>query len=164
MLRDEILGTWRLVSCVLQDDQGGPVSYPLGPDAAGLIMYTADGYMSAQLMRPGRPDYDFPDATGATAAAAATAALGYLAYSGAYEVDEATGVIHHEVAVSLQPNWLNTAQLRRSTLDGDRLALSAEAPDYEGMKRATLVWARASSHGGTVAESPCETSGDTART
>jgi hypothetical protein len=33
----------------------GPITYPLGPDALGLMMYTGDGYMSAQLMRRGRP-------------------------------------------------------------------------------------------------------------
>ena len=66
MLRDKIVGTWRLVSYVAQDDRGGAASYPLGPDAVGLIMYTTDGYMSAQLMRPGRPGYDQPDTSGAT--------------------------------------------------------------------------------------------------
>jgi hypothetical protein len=25
----------------------GPITYPLGPDALGLMMYTGDGYMSA---------------------------------------------------------------------------------------------------------------------
>jgi len=29
-----------------KDNHGGPITYPLGPDALGLIMYTADGYMS----------------------------------------------------------------------------------------------------------------------
>jgi hypothetical protein len=40
MLREKILGTWRLVSYVEQDDRGGPVTFPLGRDAVGLIMYT----------------------------------------------------------------------------------------------------------------------------
>ena len=69
MLRDKIVGTWLLVSYVAQDDQGGPVTFPLGRDAVGLIMYTTDGYMSAQLMRPGRQDYDQPDTGGSTVAA-----------------------------------------------------------------------------------------------
>ena len=29
----------------------------MGEDVEGLIIYTADGYMSAQLMEPGRPAY-----------------------------------------------------------------------------------------------------------
>jgi hypothetical protein len=38
MLRDEIIGTWQLVSYVAQDDHGGPVTYRRGPDAIGLIV------------------------------------------------------------------------------------------------------------------------------
>src|SRR5580693_583507 len=53
---------------------GVPVTYPLGPDAEGLIMYTQDGYMSAQLMRSDRPDSDQPDTAGGTAAQHAAAA------------------------------------------------------------------------------------------
>ena len=56
MLRTEVLGAWELVSYTAQDTHSeGPITYPLGPDALGLIMYTADGYMSAQIMRPDRP-------------------------------------------------------------------------------------------------------------
>jgi hypothetical protein len=79
-LHDDIRGGWELVSYATQDDRGGPVTFPLGPDAVGLIMYTQDGYMSAQLMRPDRPDYDQPDTAGGTDAQHAAAAAGYLAY------------------------------------------------------------------------------------
>jgi len=146
MLRDKILGTWRLVSYVAQDDQGGPVTFPLGRDAVGLIIYTTDGYMSAQLMRPGRQEYDEPDTGGSTVQQAAAAAEGYLAYSGPYDVDEATGVIHHQVAVSLIPNWVETVQLRHSSLDGVRLTLTAETQLRSALIRSTLVWARARDH------------------
>lgn len=166
MLRDEIVGTWELISYVVQDDRGGPVIYPLGPDAVGLIMYTPDGYMSAQLMRPDRPDYDLPDIAGATTEQAATAAQGYLAYGGIYQVDESTGVIHHEVAVSLLPSWLNTAQLRHSTLHGNQLTLSAQVSAHGVTMRATLVWARTTSHATNraIEESPCETNFAAAQT
>jgi len=65
-LRDEIRGAWQLIAYVVQDDQDGPATHPLGPDAQGLIVYTHDGYMSAQLMRCDRPDYDQPDTGGGT--------------------------------------------------------------------------------------------------
>jgi len=145
-LHDDIRGAWELVSYTTQDDQGGPIGYPLGPDAEGLIMYTHDGYMSAQLMRVDRPAYDQPDTAGGTAAQHAAAAAGYLAYSGPYAVDEATGIVHHEVAVSLLPNWLGTVQLRHSSREADRLTLTAEAPLNDRTIRSTLVWARAPEH------------------
>ena len=62
---------------------------------------------------------------GATPEQRAAAAAGYVAYSGPFAVDELTGVLHHQVTVSLIPNWLNHTQLRHSTLDGDHLTLSA---------------------------------------
>jgi Lipocalin-like domain len=144
MLRTEVLGSWELVSYTAQDNHGGPITHPLGRDARGLIMYTADGYMSAQIMRPDRPAYDRPETDGGTPEQAEAAAAGYLAYSGPYTVDETTGVLHHHPWVSLLPNWLNLTQLRHSKLDGDRLTLSAitEAPD--GAETiSTLVWKRA---------------------
>jgi hypothetical protein len=147
MLRNAILGTWELVSYIAQDNHGGPITYPLGPDALGLIMYTADGYMSAQLMRPDRPAFDRPESDGGTPEQAASAAGGYLAYSGPFEVDESTGVVHHEVKVSLLPNWLNGTQLRHSNLDGDHLTLSATTNAPDGTQTiSTLVWKRAHEH------------------
>jgi hypothetical protein len=110
-------------------------------------MYTGDGYMSAQIMRPDRPAYDRPETAGGTPEQAEAAATGYLAYSGPFTVDENTGVLHHQPRVSLLPNWLNLTQLRHSRLDGDHLTLSAinEAPD--GAETiSTLVWKRAPQH------------------
>lgn len=147
MLRDAILGTWELVSYIAEDNHGGPVTYPLGADALGLIMYTGDGYMSAQIMRPDRPAFDSSESDGGTLEQAAAAAAGYLAYSGPFEVEESTGVVHHEVRVSLLPNWLNGAQLRHAKLDGDHLTLSAITESTAGRKIiSTLVWKRAAKH------------------
>jgi hypothetical protein len=113
----------------------------------GLIMYTADGYMSAQIMRPDRPAFDRPDTGGGTPEQAAAAAAGYLAYSGPFTVDENTGVLHHQPRVSLLPNWLNLTQLRHSTLDGDHLTLSAITTAPAGVETiSTLVWKRAPKH------------------
>src|ERR1700676_3384707 len=144
MLHDAVLGTWELVSYTAEENDGGPVTYPLGPDALGLIMYTGDGYMSAQIMRPDRPAFDRPETDGGTPEQAAAAAAGYLAYSGPFTVDENTGVLHHQPRVSLLPNWLNLTQLRHSTLDGDHLTLHAITTAPAGAETiSTLVWKRA---------------------
>ena len=147
MLRSAIQGTWELVSYIAQDNHGGPITYPLGPDALGLIMYTADGYMSAQIMRRDRPAFDRPDSDGGTTEQAAAAAAGYLAYSGPFEVDESTGVLQHQPRVSLLPNWLNGTQLRHATFDGDHLTLSAVTAAPDGSETiSTLLWKRAPKH------------------
>src|SRR5215470_9048332 len=126
MRRDQLLGAWRLVSFIAVDSDSGERSYPLGPDAAGFIMYTSDGYMSAQIMTPGRPNYDVADFSGGTQPQTVAAASGYMAYSGPYQVDERTGVVRHYLEVSLLPNWLKSLQVRHGSIDGDRLTLAAE--------------------------------------
>ena len=55
-LRDKLVGAWELVSYVERDSPDGPARYPHGEDAQGLIMYTPDGYMSAQIQSSGRPN------------------------------------------------------------------------------------------------------------
>ena len=53
-LRDQLVGAWELIeySAHLPNDPSNK-KYPMGPDAKGIIMYTPDGYMSAQLLTPG---------------------------------------------------------------------------------------------------------------
>ena len=139
MRRDDILGTWLLVSYAA--DSAGEHSHPLGADAAGIIMYTADGYMSAQLMRRDRPAYDKAITGGGSTAQMAAAASGYLCYSGPYTLDDT--VLHHQVDVSLLPNWIGGMQVRQAQLDGDTLTLSAVVTSREGSSSThTLVWRR----------------------
>lgn len=96
-------------------------------------------------MTRGRPVYDHPTAGGGSAGQAAAAASGYLAYSGPYSVDESTGDIHHQVTVSLLPNWLGHAQIRHSQLTGHQLTLSADTTLPNGATMlSTLLWTRAS--------------------
>jgi hypothetical protein len=106
-------------------------------------MYTQDGYMSAQIMTRGRPCYDRPVTDEGSLEQSAAAATGYLAYSGPYSVEGSTGEVHHQVMVSLLPNWLDHKQLRHSRLDGEQLTLSAETTLPNGTTMtSTLVWSR----------------------
>src|SRR6185312_585937 len=50
-LHDQLIGVWELVSYVEKPLNGAPPSYPMGERPMGIIMYTPDEYMSAQLMR-----------------------------------------------------------------------------------------------------------------
>ena len=51
-LREQLIGAWRLVSYIESPVDGSPKRFPMGEKALGIIMYTPDGYMSAQLMTP----------------------------------------------------------------------------------------------------------------
>ena len=143
-LRDAVLGAWELVSYTIADSPSGETTYPLGPNPVGLIMYTEDGYMSAQLMRQDRSAVEPPEPSGGTPAAESPFARGYLAYSGPFHVDEATGTLHHQVTVSLFPKWLGSTQLRCSRLEGDILTLSGTNTLANGVTSThTLLWRRA---------------------
>jgi hypothetical protein len=51
-LRERLIGAWKLVSYVEEPVDGSAPFYPMGEEPQGIIMYTPDGYMSAQLMHP----------------------------------------------------------------------------------------------------------------
>ena len=56
-LRSQPIGAWKLESYVEESVDGSKCFEPLGPTPRGIIMYTPDGYMSAQLAKPDRPDF-----------------------------------------------------------------------------------------------------------
>lgn len=143
MRRDDVVGTWELTSYTQRGGNSGSTVHPFGEDATGLLIYSADGYMSVQLMRAGRPLFDRPDTDGASAEQAAEAVTGYLAYCGPFDVVEATGALRHDVSVSLLPNWVDHPLLRDSALEGNRLTLTGTSTSADGTTTvSTLVWTR----------------------
>jgi hypothetical protein len=124
-LRDAVLGAWELVSFVARDTATGRERRPLGTAPRGLILYTPDGHMSAQLA-----DSDMG---------------GYVAYGGRFFADEATSTLHHGVTVSMMPDLLTQPQFRHASVDGDVLTLSATRTDDTGVTtHSSLQWRRAS--------------------
>ncbi|TWI20328.1 lipocalin-like domain-containing protein [Sphingobacterium siyangense] len=142
-LRDKLLGAWSLVSYEAKDESGN-ISYPMKNNCQGIIMYTADGYMSAQMMIPGRPAFKINDLSYATNEEFAAAASSYLAYSGPFYVDEDTQTLRHEMTISLFPNWLNQVQIRLVEIHGDKLHLGTEGPILINgkMQNTFLIWER----------------------
>jgi Lipocalin-like domain len=144
-LRDRLIGAWRLVDVVDEPVDGSPPHRPHGDRPIGLILYTPDGYMSAQIMARERAPVASADWSSLTPQEYAEEARGYFAYAGSYEVDEERGIVIHSVEVSLFPGWVGGAQVRVVQLDGDRLVLSAGSPVESGGKLVTtrISWLRA---------------------
>jgi hypothetical protein len=105
----KLIGTWRLVDW--QVTIGDRVVRPFGGSAVGLLTYTEDGRMTASLMREDRNRLDTSSFAGADALTRAGAAAGYISYAGSYEVrgDE----VHHDVELSLFPDWVGATQTRK---------------------------------------------------
>lgn len=141
-IREQLLGTWRLVSYYTEGTDACIV-YPMGQDVSGYIMYLHDGYMSANLMVPGRAPYTGGMANTATQAELAAAALGYFGYAARYEVDEPAQAVRHHIEVALAPNLLGSTQLRHVRFGGRRLILRGD-PVQIGERRAAhvITWER----------------------
>jgi Lipocalin-like domain len=123
-----MLGSWKLVRFETRDTATGAVRQPLGSDPRGLILYTEDGYMSAQLA-PGSGDAELSD---------------YIAYTGPFHVDEQAAIVHHEVAMATMADLLAAPQLRAVTIGTDTMTLAATMTDDTGTTtRSTLTWRRA---------------------
>jgi hypothetical protein len=141
--RSVLLGAWTLTSYVVVDDAGATIAAPLGEDPVGHLLYTDDGYVSAQLMRRDRPEFDVAATSGGSVEQTVAAARGYLAYSGPFDVDEATGTLYHHVDVSLLPNWTGGQQVRHGLLHDGLLVLSGDVSEEFGRAAtATLTWRR----------------------
>jgi hypothetical protein len=141
MESNPLIGTWRLVSWENRSVVDGEVSYPLGEDAVGYIMYSQDGYMFVAIMRPDRAKFAAEDLFGGGAEERAQAASTYVSYCGRYEFRGNTVV--HRVELSLFPNWIGIEQERLVEVTGNRLTLSTRPILLEGLQRtAHLIWER----------------------
>jgi hypothetical protein len=136
-----LVGAWRLVSWENWATDG-QVSHPMGSDAVGYLIYTAEGRFSVTISQGNRGRFSGEDLLGGTVQEKATAAESFVAYAGSYTF-EGHRVIHH-VELSLFPNWVGTEQQRFAELFEDTLILSANPMLLAGKQQAPrLVWKRA---------------------
>jgi hypothetical protein len=61
--KERLVGAWALTSYVVRDIKTGVEDRPFGERPLELLLYTPDGYMSAQLQRPERPLFADGDLT-----------------------------------------------------------------------------------------------------
>ena len=134
-----LIGVWKLVSADVIT--GDDVSYPLGKEANGYLIYTENGYMSAITTSANRPKFASGDSMRASAEEALEAVKTCVAYSGKYEI-RGDKVIHH-VAASFLPNWTGGRQERFFVLVDGRLKLSTPPTLVHGkLQIARLLWER----------------------
>ena len=135
-----ILGTWLLVSFQGRN-AAGKTRELMGAGANGLLIYTADGYMSAVISGGRRPSFASEDYRGGTPEETQAAFKTYMSYCGRYTLsgDEIT----HHVGMSMFPNWTGGEQRRFATLRGGALVLSTPPMRVAGEEWTyELVWRR----------------------
>jgi len=146
-----LLGAWTLVRWEIAYDDGRPSSLPYGADATGLILYTADGHMSACIARAARPPLSSESARSAPVPERLAAFESYFQYAGPYEIRRSphlpTGmqVVHH-AAMAMNPNFAGSQQVRNVEFDAaGHLTLSARdtVPGSAVVRHHRLIWKRA---------------------
>jgi hypothetical protein len=142
MLAEKIIGTWELVSCVSRTPDGTQ-SHPQGPDLRGIIIYSADGFVSVNLMPPGRQRSSRAALAQVDDHEAGHLLRGYFAYAGPYKVDESAGVIHHDMDLCLDPGMIGTPQPREARFIDGMLELSVPMSEMNGtLQSVHLLWRR----------------------
>jgi hypothetical protein len=139
-----LIGAWRLVSFTTSDADGAVRQY-WDERASGLIVYTADGRVSAQLYDARRPRLGTVWSRAAGPAAQA-AFVGMASYYGRYRIDAAKKTVTHTIEGAMSPDWIGTELVRGYRFLGPnrvelKVLTSADGP-VEGST--VLVWERAS--------------------
>ena len=140
----QLVGVWTLVAYT-DEYPGGEDTHPFSPQPQGFLIYTTDGFVSAQLMKPGRSAFHSSDWHHGTPEEYRESGSGFIAYCGRYEVDEEKGTVTHIPSVALLPNLIQGRQVRSIDLHGDRLTLrAAGTPIINGIPiTSRLDWKRA---------------------
>jgi hypothetical protein len=136
-----LVGTWRLVSVSVQDRTGARRPY-WDERPSGLIIYTADGHMAAQVYDSRRPVLGVPWES-ASPEAARTAFVGLSTYFGTYTVDPQAQTVTHTVEGAMVPDWIGSKLVRSYRfLDPDRVELGV-VPDAQVVASGlVLAWER----------------------
>lgn len=150
LAQNPLLGSWRLVRWEIAYSDSRPSTLPFGPGAVGLICYTADGHMSASIARADRPVLSSESVRSAPPAERLAAFDSFFQYAGPYELRRDPGlptgmqVVHH-VVMALNPNFLNTDQVRNVEFDAAgvlTLSASDTVPGSAVARHHRLVWQR----------------------
>ena len=133
-LRQKLIGAWKLESYTAYPLPGSRVqrpTFPMTKNVTGFIMYTPDGYMSAQMLIPGQQSFKRGEGEEAQWAEAGKR---FFAYSGPYYItNEGYGreeTLRHTFQCCNLPGWIGDIQVRTHHFeeDGEVLVLGSEEP------------------------------------
>ena len=140
---ESIVGSWRLVS-FLTADANGVFKEVWDDHPAGLIVYTADGHMAAQLYDARRPNIG-PLAIVTPLAQTQPTFHGLYTYFGTYKVDPAKRTVAHHVEAAMAPDWIGMTMDREYRfLTPTRMELRArnDPSGKPAVGAAVMVWER----------------------
>lgn len=127
-LKNELVGTWKLLSYIEVPIDGNDSLFPMGKKPYGILMYSAEGYMAVQVAKAERMLYKSNDKMMATGEEMVSSLQGYIAFSGRYSVDNNNALVSYSIQSSLFPNWTHQLQHRKIDFEGDVLYLKSTEP------------------------------------
>jgi len=123
------VGTWKLILMQLESPEG-EISYPMGHDASGLLMYDDNGNIALQVMRSGRPVIDVAK-PGLPPEDEKAIVSGYTALYGTYDVNEADKTITYHIQASLAPSLTGKDLVRSFEFIDNKLVIKTPPPKTE---------------------------------
>jgi hypothetical protein len=137
--KEDLYGTWRLVSDVRQDVSTGVRTDNLGKSPHGFLSYGRDGRMSAIVVADGRPKpADLAKLSDPDRAALFKT---MISYGGTFSFDGK--IVTHHVDISWNENWTGTDQIRNVRIEGRRLYITTNpqpSPIDGKMTIGILTW------------------------
>ena len=109
---DQVVGTWKLVSYVVEVKATGEKMMVMGDNPSGYVIFNPDNRVFFVLTGDGRK----PAKTDAERAALLNT---LVAYTGTYRVEDGKWITKVEVAWN--PEWVGTEQVRPFVLEGNQL-------------------------------------------
>ena len=136
-----LLGSWALIEWRIEYSEGRPPSWPFGKDAAGLLMYAPDGWMSATMTKRERSALADGTVMKPDDASKARSFGEYLAYCGTWTLSGST--VSHDVRMSMNPVLIGLPHGREASLLDGVLTLIAKEPGPAGAVRTHyILWRR----------------------
>ena len=129
-LKEQIVGTWTLVSLTV--GEGGDQTLPYGPNPKGTMMVDANGRFSITVLRSDLPKFASGNRMTGTPDECAAVIHGCISYFGTCKIDEATGVITVHVEGSTFPNFDGGTQTRILSFSGDEMTYRNPTPSNGG--------------------------------
>ena len=140
ILKADLVGAWSLKSYIDLIDEVETVQ-PLGVSPRGLLIYTPNGLMSAQLMRWNDSSLDHDDSN--PLSNHQENLRGFIGYSGGYRFDEVTATVYHIPSISFAAGLVGEQLARQVKLDDDILTLTVVTSRIEGKSiKSILSWER----------------------
>jgi len=125
-LREQLVGTWDLVSTYAVRQDGSRLDDPFGPNPSGRYMLDATGRFSYMIYGSGRLKFASNNRREGTPEENKTTVQGVIAFYGTYTVDESARTVTWHVERCTFPNWEGSDRKTIVTLNGDDLSYTAD--------------------------------------